>query len=59
MIDTVLNVKDYCDNCHMLNPVANAVRMHDKHGSEITRVYITCKYKEHCDNLIRLLHKKG
>ena len=59
MIDTVLNVKDYCDNCHMLDPVANAVRMHDKHGSEITRVFITCIYVVHFNNLIRLLHKKG
>lgn len=51
MIETKLDVKDYCENCKMLTPCTEVHRYHMYAGRPVTQIFITCKHEEYCENL--------
>ena len=58
MIDLKLKVKDYCSECPNFVAKTEANRVYSDDMIASHEVIVSCKYEDHCKNLMKHL-KKG
>lgn len=58
MIQSIINAEPYCTSCRLFSPGTETVKDFDSDtGERCTKVFIFCKYREHCSNLYKNLKR--